>query len=268
MKTKRVITALMTVAILSGCFGCESKADGPEVPTTNALGAMTPQRALEYMKDTRNLTLIDVATAEMFSESHFSGAINIPQAELENRLNEIPLKSTVMLYSRQGTDAQAAYNMVLSSRTDLAELSYINGAPLIEDYNTWHTGGNDNGNGDNGDNGGDNGIEGEKLLGALTPQEALEYMKKTKDLVIVETREPQWISGGFTGSIKIPHTEMARRYNEIPKDRPVILHCGGGVVVPGAYRTLIENRPDIPQLSYIAGRPMFDEYNRWLQENK
>lgn len=105
-------------------------------------------------------------------------------------------------------------------------------------------------------------------IGALTPEEALEYMMTTEDLVIVETREPQYIQGGFTGVIFIPHTEMAERYSEIPENRPVILHCGGGVVVREAYRILTEKRPDIPELSYIAGRPLFDDYNTWLEETK
>lgn len=104
------------------------------------------------------------------------------------------------------------------------------------------------------------------LIGALTPDQALEYMKTTENLVIVETREPQYIQGGFIGAIFIPHTEMAERYNEIPANRPVILHCGGGVAVPAAYRVLAEKRPDIPELSYIAGSPLFDAYNPWLQK--
>ena len=53
--------------------------------------------------------------------------------------------------------------------------------------------------------------------------------------------------------------------NEIPSGVPVILHCGAGVVSVPAYETLMEKRKDIPQLSYIAGHPPVDEFNKWLE---
>lgn len=40
----------------------------------------------------------------------------------------------------------------------------------------------------------------------------------------VEERAP------LTGAMWIPHDEMAKRYDEIPEECPVILHCGAGVV--------------------------------------
>ena len=72
----------------------------------------------------------------------------------------------------------------------------------------------------------------------------------------------------FTGAMWIPHDEMAKRYDEIPKGRPVLLHCGGGIVSVPAYETLIEKRPDIPELSYIDGTPPIKEYNEWLESQK
>ena len=108
-----------------------------------------------------------------------------------------------------------------------------------------------------------------KLLGAMEPQEALEYMKKTPDLIVVEVNEPKWkLRNGITGAMHIPYTEMEQRYNEIPPNRPVILHCGAGVVVVEAYEILQQKRPDIPELSYIAGKPPVEEYNKWLEENR
>ena len=56
--------------------------------------------------------------------------------------------------------------------------------------------------------------------------------------------------------------------NEIPPGVPVILHCGAGVVSVPAYETLMEKRKDIPQLSYIAGHPPVDEFNKWLEDHE
>ena len=56
--------------------------------------------------------------------------------------------------------------------------------------------------------------------------------------------------------------------NEIPSGVPVILNCGAGVVSVPAYETLMEKRKDIPQLSYIAGHPPVDEFNKWLEDHE
>lgn len=103
--------------------------------------------------------------------------------------------------------------------------------------------------------------------GAITPETALNYMKVTPGLVVIDVREPQWIDQSFAGAIRIPWSEMDRRYREIPAGRPVLLHCGAGVMAPRAYRILREKRPDIADLAYIAGAPLFDAYNEWRKTN-
>ena len=108
-------------------------------------------------------------------------------------------------------------------------------------------------------------------LGGLSPEDALEYMKAHYDegLVIVEVNTDFWkLATGFTGAMHIPHDQIAERYDEIPAGVPVILHCGAGVVSVPAYETLMEKRPDIPQLSYIAGKPPVKEFNKWLENNQ
>ena len=49
-----------------------------ETQSTNALGALTPEDALDYMKETENLVIVDVATTNRYNADHFEGAINIP----------------------------------------------------------------------------------------------------------------------------------------------------------------------------------------------
>lgn len=106
-----------------------------------------------------------------------------------------------------------------------------------------------------------------KRMGGISPEEALEYMKNTENLVIVEVNTEVWKKETpFMNALWIPHDEMAERYDEIPKECPVILHCGAGVVSVPAYETLVEKRPDIPELSYIDGAPPIAEYNAWYHE--
>lgn len=107
-------------------------------------------------------------------------------------------------------------------------------------------------------------------LGALSPEAALEYMKNTPNLVIVDVAAVRWYNEEhFEHAITIPIEELDSgeedaRYMEIPSGQPVLLHCRRGMIVPGAYRRVLELRPDISEISYIDGTPLFAEYNEWL----
>lgn len=106
-------------------------------------------------------------------------------------------------------------------------------------------------------------------LGGMEPAKALEYMKSAQDLVIVDVAARNGFAKiHFVNAINIPIEnisldEAKKLYMQIPTDRPVLLHCRLGMIVPGAYQTVKNLRPDIPEISYIAGKPPFHEYNTW-----
>lgn len=113
-----------------------------EPKTTNALGALTPENALNYMKETENLVIVDVATTNRYNTEHFEGAIHIPIEELDNEAEDalymkIPAGRPVLLHCRLGMIVPGAYARVLELRQDIPEIAYIDGAPLFSDYNTW-----------------------------------------------------------------------------------------------------------------------------------
>lgn len=106
-------------------------------------------------------------------------------------------------------------------------------------------------------------------IGRQTPTEALEYMKKTPNVFIVDVSPPEKFQAEhFIGSVNIPQNELLSRINEIPKDRPVIIHCRLGRTCVKAYPLVKKMRPDIPELSYIDGGPLFAEYNDWVKTKK
>ena len=107
-----------------------------------------------------------------------------------------------------------------------------------------------------------------KYLGGINPEAALEYMKTTPDLFLIDVRTAEWRNPVFKGAVYIPHDEIRSRYKEIPSDRPVLLHCGAGVMAPRAYKYLVDLKANIKELRYIAGTPKFSEYNRWCDNNK
>ena len=114
----------------------------------------------------------------------------------------------------------------------------------------------------------------QNALGGLSPEDALEYMKNTENLIIIDVATAQrYESQHFEGAVNVPiesidDDEEKALYMEIPAGQPVILHCRLGMIVPGAYNTFMELRPDVPEVSYIAGAPPFDEYNTWIAQQQ
>ncbi len=65
---------------------------------------------------------------------------------------------------------------------------------------------------------------------------------KTVDVVILDVRtDEESEAGKIAGAIAIPADEIAERLNEIPKDKPVYIHCSTGIRAEMAYVTLKDN---------------------------
>ena len=101
---------------------------------TRDLGAMTPEAALAYMKQTENLVIVDVATKSWYAKDHFPGAVNIPieeisAAEAEAMYRALPTGRPVLLHCRLGMIVPGAYDKVKALRPDIPEIGYIAGKP-------------------------------------------------------------------------------------------------------------------------------------------
>ena len=99
--------------------------------------AISPPNALEYLKAHGDTIIIDVRLAEQFQQKHFTGAINLPVAEIKARAGEIPPNARVLLYCNSGRMALRAYDYLKPLRPDL-DMVYIAGGPApIDEYNAW-----------------------------------------------------------------------------------------------------------------------------------
>lgn len=112
----------------------------------------------------------------------------------------------------------------------------------------------------------------QKDLGALYPKRALEYMKQRNNIVIIDvSSEKFYDKKHFAHALNIPIEAYSDEelqkilMTSIPKNRPVIVHCRQGVIGTDVYMLLKKVRPDLPEISYIAGKPLFDEYNAWVE---
>lgn len=63
---------------------------------------------------------------------------------------------------------------------------------------------------------------------ALTAQELKRRLDAGENLVVVDVRQPvgsEVYPGTIPGSIRIPPAELPERYQELPRDRTIVLFC-------------------------------------------
>lgn len=89
--------------------------------------ALTPQEAIEFIKENPDVFLLDVRTEKEFSEQHYKNARLIPISELEARKNEIPTDKDVLIYCRSGNRAKSAARIL--GGEDKEHIYFIDGFP-------------------------------------------------------------------------------------------------------------------------------------------
>lgn len=68
-----------------------------------------------YVEDATPHTLVDVRTAEEFSEGYIPGALNISLQELEQKINLIPKDKPVIIYCRSGNRSSFATRQLMQA---------------------------------------------------------------------------------------------------------------------------------------------------------
>ncbi|WP_223253912.1 ArsR/SmtB family transcription factor [Pseudomonas donghuensis] len=92
-----VLVALAQLAAFNRAAIRELMSDSVSAP--EHLEAISREELLERLQD-HSVTLLDVRPAEEFAQGHLPGAINIPFAELQQRLGELPVSQEVVAYCR------------------------------------------------------------------------------------------------------------------------------------------------------------------------
>ena len=117
---KRIIPFLMALLLLAGC-GAQS-----EESTYRQVNA---EEAATMMEEENGYIILDVRTAEEYSEKHIPGAINIPNETIGTEdIPELPDKEQLILvYCRSGNRSkQASEKLVKLGYTNIVEFGGIN----------------------------------------------------------------------------------------------------------------------------------------------
>lgn len=117
---KKIIPFLMALLLLAGC-GAQS-----EESTYRQVNA---EEAATMMEEESGYIILDVRTAQEYSEKHIPGAINIPNETIGTEdIPELPDKEQLILvYCRSGNRSkQASEKLVKLGYTNIVELGGIN----------------------------------------------------------------------------------------------------------------------------------------------
>ena len=120
---KRFIPILMMLLLLTGCGAQSSE-------TTQRQISM--EEAVTMMEEETEYIILDVRTAEEYSEKHIPGAINIANESIGTEdIPELPDKDQLILvYCRSGNRSkQASEKLVKLGYTNIIEIGGINSWP-------------------------------------------------------------------------------------------------------------------------------------------
>ena len=120
---KRFIPLLMALLFLSGCGA---------VSAEKTYRQITMEEAVTMMEEETEYIILDVRTAEEYSEKHIPGAINIANESIGTEdIPELPDKDQLILvYCRSGNRSkQASEKLVKLGYTNIVEIGGINSWP-------------------------------------------------------------------------------------------------------------------------------------------
>ena len=111
-----ICTCMLAVGIISAVILYKNFRPSAGLPYE----VISPEQAQEYMEFEEGYYLLDIGTAEEFSENHLEGAVSIPYDQLLNRIvTTVPDKgSMIYLYGRDSKTADKA-------ALKLCELGYV-----------------------------------------------------------------------------------------------------------------------------------------------
>ena len=120
---KRIIPILMALLLLSGCATQSAKKTYRQI---------TMEEAVTMLEEETGYTILDVRTAQEYSEKHIPGAINIAnESSGTEDIPELPDKDQLILvYCRSGNRSkQASEKLVKLGYTNIVEIGGINSWP-------------------------------------------------------------------------------------------------------------------------------------------
>lgn len=101
-------------------------------------------------------------------------------------------------------------------------------------------------------------LEGSNVI-LLQPDESLSYMKERKNIFVLDVRDRDVAQKShLAGSVNIPADELADFLHEVPRDRPILIHCHIEKNAKKAVDLLHPIIPDHIDIAVIRGKLPFE----------
>ena len=116
MKKRSVIFCILSALIVCVCVGC-TMAKQPEINYEQ----ITPESAMNLMKNESGYIILDVRTEEEFAEGHIQNAVLIPDYEIAEKAESVltDKEQLILVYCRSGRRSKLASE-------ELVKLGYSN----------------------------------------------------------------------------------------------------------------------------------------------
>ncbi len=180
-----------------------------------------------------NIVLIDLRSAEKAKKSRIARAISIPYNTLDDRIEDIPKKAPVVLYSDSAEEAADALE-------DLRDEGFKKVSLVPGNFNGWVKSGGKTTRG--------------PIVTTINWTRKLGKGEVSKDdflkaingadlnAIILDVRTPDEAGeGGFENAITIPLDQVGARLTDIPKGKKVYIHCTTGARAEMAAEELKKN---------------------------
>ena len=180
-----------------------------------------------------NIVLIDLRSKKKSEAGRIARSVTIPYDILDDRLDDIPIKAPVVLYSDSAEEATDAVE-------DLRDEGYKKVALVAGNYAGWVKAGGKTTKGPVTTD-----ITWVRKLGKGEVGKA-DFMKAADGTdagaVILDVRTTDEASaGGFKNAILVPLDQVGSRLADIPKDKKVYVHCTTGARADMAAQELNKN---------------------------
>ena len=199
-----------------------------------------------------NIVLIDLRTQGKAVEGRIPRAVPITYEQLEDRIDDIPRKAPIVLYSDNEEEAMNALE-------DLRYEGFKNVSLVDGNYQGWVASGGEIEKGPVSSTE----IKWVRKLGKGEVSVA-EFRKavlgELPDTFVLDVRTKEEVAenGIFKNTVNIPLDEIGKRLDEIPKDKRIFVHCSTGARADLAYRELLKNGYDVKFLLLDISDPECD----------
>lgn len=176
--------------------------------------------ASDKFVNTGNIVLIDLRSAKKSSAGHIPRSVNVPYDSLDDRIDDIPVKAPVVLYSDNQEDITDALD-------DFKDEGFKKVALVSGNINGWTARGGKLTTGP-----GVSEISWKRILGkneVSIPEFRTESLKSPLEVIILDVRTKDEAAVGILrDAVHIPLDELGKKANMLDKSKEVFVHCTTG----------------------------------------